>query len=93
MQKNVRVKLVVEPLTPYESNSFCSANDAVELLRRVDSPYVVSMCDLVPPFVQFESIMEYLTKLGDKMYHFPYYRRAAGNGQPYYAGGKGEHTA
>ena len=68
--EKVRVKLVVEPLTPYESNSFCSANDAVELLRRVDSPYVVSMCDLVPPFVQFESIMEYLTKLGDKMYHF-----------------------
>lgn len=63
------VKLVVEALTPYESNAFKSANDAVELFRRVDSPYVVGMCDLVPPFVQHESIMAYLDKLGEKMYH------------------------
>lgn len=67
--EDVGVKLVVETLTPYESNAFCSANDAAELFRRVDSPYVVGMCDLVPPFVQFESIMDYMTKLGDKMYH------------------------
>ncbi|MCI9213179.1 MAG: fructoselysine 3-epimerase [Ruminococcus sp.] len=64
------VKLVVETLTPYESNAFKSANDAVELFKRIDSPYVVGMCDLVPPYVQHESIMAYLDKLGDKMYHF-----------------------
>lgn len=64
------VKLVVETLTPYESNAFKSANDAAELFKRIDSPYVVGMCDLVPPYVQHESIMAYLDKLGDKMYHF-----------------------
>lgn len=64
------VKLVVETLTPYESNAFKSANDAAELFKRVDSPYVVGMCDLVPPFVQHESILAYLDKLGEKMYHF-----------------------
>lgn len=64
------VKLVVETLTPYESNAFKSANDATELFKRIDSPYVVGMCDLVPPYVQHESIMAYLDKLGDKMYHF-----------------------
>lgn len=64
------VKLVVETLTPYESNAFKSANDAVELFEQIDSPYVVGMCDLVPPYVQHESILDYLDKLGDKMYHF-----------------------
>ena len=28
------------------------------------------MCDLVPPFVQYESMLSYLDKLGEKMYHF-----------------------
>ncbi len=65
----VGVKLTVEPLTPYESNFFTRANDLVELFRRIDNPYVVGMCDVVPPFVQHESIMAYFDKLGSKMDH------------------------
>ena len=68
--EKVGVKLVVESLTPYESNAFKSSNDAVELFKRIDNPYVVGMCDLVPPFVQHESMLAYLDKLGEKMYHF-----------------------
>ncbi|OCN02601.1 fructoselysine 3-epimerase [Clostridium sp. W14A] len=67
--EKVGVRLVVEPLTPYESNAFKSANDLLELFRRIDSPFLVGMCDIVPPFVQHESIMAYLEKLGGKMYH------------------------
>lgn len=63
------VKLVVETLTPYESNVFKSANDLVELFRRIDNPYLVGMCDVIPPYVQQESIMAYFDKLGNKMYH------------------------
>ena len=63
------IHLVVEALTPYESNFFTRANDLVELFRRVDNPYVVGMCDVVPPFVQHESIMAYFDKLGSKMHH------------------------
>jgi len=63
------VKLVVEPLTPYESNVFKSANDLVELFKRIDSPFLYGMCDVVPPYVQHESIMTYIDKLGRKMYH------------------------
>ncbi|MBR5641758.1 MAG: fructoselysine 3-epimerase [Firmicutes bacterium] len=63
------VRLTVEPLTPYESNFFTRANDLLELFRRVDNPWVVGMCDVVPPFVQHESIMAYFNKLGEKMYH------------------------
>ena len=65
----LEIKLVVEALTPYESNFFKRANDLVELFRRVDNPYVVGMCDIVPPFVQHESIMAYFDKLGNKMDH------------------------
>ena len=63
------IHLVVEALTPYESNFFTRANDLVELFRRVGNPYVVGMCDVVPPFVQHESIMAYFDKLGSKMHH------------------------
>lgn len=63
------VKLVVEPLTQYESNFFTRANDLVTLLDKVDNPYVVGMCDIIPPFVQHESIMAYFDKLHEKMYH------------------------
>ena len=63
------IKLMVEPLTPYESNFFTRANDLVELIERVDNPWVVGMCDVVPPFVQHESIMAYFDKLGDKVNH------------------------
>lgn len=65
----LEIKLVVEALTPYESNFFTRASDLVELFRRVDNPYVVGMCDIVPPFVQHESIMAYFDKLGNKMDH------------------------
>ena len=65
----LEIKLVFEALTPYESNFFTRANDLVELFRRVDNPYVVGMCDIVPPFVQHESIMAYFDKLGNKMDH------------------------
>ena len=65
----LEIKLVVEALTPYESNFFTRANDLVELFRRVDNPDVVGMCDIVPPFVQHESIMAYFDKLGNKMDH------------------------
>lgn len=65
----LEIKLVVEALTPYESNFFTRANDLVELFRRVDNPYVVGMCDIVPPFVQHESIMAYFDKLRNKMDH------------------------
>ena len=65
----LEIKLVVEALTPYESNFFTRANDLVELFRRVDNPYVVGMWDIVPPFVQHESIMAYFDKLGNKMDH------------------------
>ncbi len=68
--EKVGVNLIVETLTPYESNAFTSANDVVKLLKHIRSDNLYGMCDIVPPFVQFESIMAYLEKLQDKMLHF-----------------------
>lgn len=62
-------KLVLEALTPYETNAVKSANDLLEVFRRIPSKNLVGMCDIVPPYVQHESIMDYFDKLGEKMYH------------------------
>ncbi|PID82167.1 MAG: fructoselysine 3-epimerase [Clostridiales bacterium] len=68
--EKLNVNIMIEPLTPYESNSLTSANDLLQLLNTIKSDNLYGMCDIVPPFVQFESIIAYLEKLGDKMLHF-----------------------
>ncbi len=67
--EEVGVDLVLEPLTHYESNVIVTCNDLVETLDEVDSPRLVGMCDIVPPFCNREPIMTYFTKLGDRMRH------------------------
>lgn len=62
-------KIVLEALTPYESNVCKSANDLAELFRQIPSESLVGMCDIIPPYVQQESILAYFDKLGKKMYH------------------------
>lgn len=67
--ERLQVKLVIETLTPFETNVFKSANDVDRLFRKVESEYLFGMCDLVPPYAQFESMTVYLDILKDKMYH------------------------
>jgi protein FrlC len=67
--ERIQHTIVVEALTPYETNVVKSANDLVRLFDSVNSPYIVGMCDIVPPFVQGESIMAYFELLKDKMRH------------------------
>lgn len=62
-------RLVMEPLTVYETNVINSANDLQKLFRQIPSPWLVGMCDTVVPFSQGESILSYFEKLGNKMYH------------------------
>ncbi len=66
---NIGHKVVLEALTPYETNAVKSANDLAEVFRLIPSENLVGMCDIVPPYVQQESIMAYFDKLKDKMYH------------------------
>ena len=44
-------------------------NDLVEVLNTVNSPRLVTMCDICPPFNNQEPIMSYFDKLGDKVRH------------------------
>jgi protein FrlC len=61
--------ILLEALTPFESNVCTTANDLCEITEYIDSPYFGAMCDVVPAFVQHESIMSYFYKLGNKLKH------------------------
>lgn len=62
-------KLIVETMTPYETNIMRSVSEYERLFKEIDSPCLVGMCDTVAPFSQGESIMSYFKRIGDKLYH------------------------
>lgn len=81
-------RVIMEALTPYESNVVTTANDLAELFDLVPSANLVGMCDIVPPFVQNESIMTYFDKLGDKMAHI-HFIDSDGSSDTHYMPGEG----
>ncbi len=67
--EEIGIDLLLEPLTPYESNVVCNAHDVLRALSLVPSPRLYSMVDICAPFVQGEPVMSYFDKLGDKLRH------------------------
>jgi len=67
--QDIAMDLLLEPLTPYESNVVCSANDVLRVLQAVPSTRLHSMVDICAPFVQGEPITSYFDKLGDRLRH------------------------
>jgi fructoselysine 3-epimerase len=67
--EKIKHKIILEALTPMESNVCTTANDLARVFREVESDYLAGMCDIVPPFVQHESMMAYFDKLQNKMHH------------------------
>jgi protein FrlC len=63
------MNVVVETLTPLETNVCKNANDLMEIFRQVPSPHLKGMLDIVVPFIQHESITAYFDILGEKLYH------------------------
>ena len=61
-----KVKLILEPLTIYESNVITSLNDLERALDKVPSPYLVGMCDLAVPYTTGEPAAEYVRRLGGR---------------------------
>ena len=61
-----KVKLILEPLTIYESNVITSLNDLERALDKVPSPYLVGMCDLAVPYTTGEPAAEYVRRLGSR---------------------------
>ena len=61
--------ILLEALTPYETNVCTTAGELSETLEKVDSPALMGMCDVVPPWVIREPITNYLDQLGGRMAH------------------------
>lgn len=62
-------KLIIEPLTPYETNVCVSIADVERLFEAVHSPNLVTMLDTVAAFSCGDNMMAYFDKLGDKVDH------------------------
>lgn len=62
-------KILLETLTPNESNTCTTLDDLVKLLNTVGSDSLLGMCDVVSPYVQGIDPADYVRKLGPKMAH------------------------
>ena len=61
--------IVLESLTPMESD-FCSTpGEILTVLEEIDSPALLGMCDVVVPFVQNRNPVEDVRLLGSRMAH------------------------
>lgn len=67
--ERIHHKILLEPLTHFETNVCTSANCLAGILERISSPCLAGMCDVVVPFVEGEPVTDYMTKLGDRMCH------------------------
>ena len=63
------VVLLLETLSPLESNTCTRLHELKELLEAVDSPWLMGMCDVVPPVLQGEDPVDYCRHLGSRMAH------------------------
>ncbi len=61
--------LLLETLTPYESDTCTTLAEYAALLEELDLPALYAMCDLVVPFVQGEDPADYPRRLGQRMRH------------------------
>lgn len=65
----IETKILLESLTHFETNICTRANDVSEVLQEIDSPCLCGMCDVVVPYIEQESVLDYFRKLGDKCRH------------------------
>ena len=61
--------ILVETLTPMESNTCTTARELQKALQTADRPNLLGMCDVIAPYVQGEDPADYLRLLGKKMAH------------------------
>ena len=67
--EQMRHKLLLETLTPFESNTCTTLPELRQALCEADSPNLFAMCDLVVPFVQKEDPADYARELKGRMRH------------------------
>ena len=62
-------KILMEILTPMESNTCTTLDQLQKILETIDSPALLGMCDVIAPYVQGEDPADYVRKLGRRMAH------------------------
>lgn len=67
-EKN-NVILLLETLTPYESNTCTTLAELKSVLQSIASPYLQGMCDVVAAYSQEETLMDYQQALQEKFAH------------------------
>ena len=61
--------ILLEPLTPMESDFCTCAEELLEILEELNSPFIQGMCDVVVPFVQQRNPADDIRLLGSRMAH------------------------
>ena len=61
--------ILLEPLTPMESDFCTCAEELLEILEELNSPFIQGMCDVVVPFVQHRNPADDIRLLGSRMAH------------------------
>lgn len=61
--------VVLETLTPFESNLCHRSDELAQILKEIDSPYLMGMCDTVVPHTVGEPCLSYCDHLGDRLVH------------------------
>ncbi len=63
------IKLVLEPLTPQESNLINTASSLKKMITEVNSPYLKGMIDTIPMALTGEGLEDYLKEFGEDIIH------------------------
>ena len=61
--------ILLEPLTPMESDFCTCAEELLEILEELNSPFIQGMCDVVVSFVQHRNPADDIRLLGSRMAH------------------------
>ena len=61
--------VVLETLTPFESDTCTHPEELADVLDRISSPLLFGMCDVVVPFVIGEDPLNYARVLGNRLVH------------------------
>ena len=61
--------ILLEPLTPMESDFCTCAEELLEILEELNSPFIQGMCDVVVSFVQQRNPADDIRLLGSRMAH------------------------
>ena len=86
-KKNVTI--ILEDVTVMESNTVIFLDDMMEIMERVNSPYVKAMLDISTPVIHWETFTDSFEMLGDKL-DYIHFIDCDGTGYHHYPVGEGK---